>query len=104
MTPHTASVLRYRPHIDGLRAIAALAVTFCSTKRHESIASGQVMPNSQGPRNGILEPQKLLCAIGKCAVAHNAASLYVDEEHLSALGALVAEPALETLWSAEPSG
>ena len=49
----------------------------------------------------ILEPQNLLCADGKCAIAHNTESLYVDEEHLSALGAMVTEPAFEPIWSAE---
>ncbi|MBS0419223.1 MAG: acyltransferase [Proteobacteria bacterium] len=52
----------------------------------------------------ILEPQELLCAGGKCAVANNADSLYVDDEHLSALGAMVTEPAFEMIWRAGPAG
>jgi hypothetical protein len=47
----------------------------------------------------ILEPQSSLCASGMCAIARNTESLYVDEEHLSALGALVAKPALEPIWT-----
>jgi peptidoglycan/LPS O-acetylase OafA/YrhL len=46
----------------------------------------------------ILEPQSSLCGSGMCAIARNTESLYVDEEHLSALGALVAKPALEPIW------
>jgi len=46
----------------------------------------------------ILEPQDSLCGDGMCAIARNTESLYVDEEHLSALGAMVAKPALEPIW------
>jgi peptidoglycan/LPS O-acetylase OafA/YrhL len=46
----------------------------------------------------ILEPQNSLCDGGMCAIARNTESLYVDEEHLSALGAMVAKPALEPIW------
>jgi len=46
----------------------------------------------------MLEPQNALCSGGMCAIARNTASLYVDEEHLSALGAMVAKPALEPIW------
>jgi len=52
----------------------------------------------------MLEPQEFLCAGGKCAVANEAASLYVDDEHLSALGAMVAAPAFEMIWRAGPAG
>jgi peptidoglycan/LPS O-acetylase OafA/YrhL len=54
----------------------------------------------------ILKPQDLLCAGGVCAIERNGAPLYSDEEHLSELGAMVSEPALEAIWntrsSAEP--
>jgi SGNH domain (fused to AT3 domains) len=49
----------------------------------------------------ILEPQNFLCAGGMCAITSNDSSLYVDNEHLSALGAMVAEPALEAIWDGE---
>jgi peptidoglycan/LPS O-acetylase OafA/YrhL len=49
----------------------------------------------------ILEPQNCLCAGGKCAIARGDVSLYADEEHLSAAGAMVAEPALEAIWAAQ---
>jgi len=52
----------------------------------------------------ILQPQELLCASGRCAVANNDDSLYEDDEHLSALGAMVTEPVFERIWGAVPTG
>jgi peptidoglycan/LPS O-acetylase OafA/YrhL len=49
----------------------------------------------------ILEPQNCLCAGGKCAIARGDVSLYTDDEHLSAPGAMVAEPAIEAIWAAQ---
>ena len=46
----------------------------------------------------ILKPQDLLCAGGMCSIARNGASLYTDDEHLSELGAIISEPALEAIW------
>ena len=46
----------------------------------------------------ILKPQDFLCAGGMCSIAHNHAPLYSDDEHLSELGAMIAEPALEAIW------
>ena len=53
-------------------------------------------------RFGILRPQDFLCAGGMCAIARNDASLYVDDEHLSELGAALSEPALEPIWNGGP--
>lgn len=47
----------------------------------------------------ILKPQDYLCADGRCAISRNDLPLYSDGEHLSPLGAAVAEPALEAIWS-----
>jgi len=49
-----------------------------------------------------LKPQDFLCAGGKCAIVRDSASLYADDEHLSELGALVCEPALEAIWDRGP--
>jgi hypothetical protein len=49
----------------------------------------------------ILEPQNYLCAGGKCAIARGEVSLYTDDEHLSAPGAMVAAPAIEPIWAAQ---
>jgi peptidoglycan/LPS O-acetylase OafA/YrhL len=46
----------------------------------------------------ILKPQDLLCAGGMCSIARNDAPLYSDDEHLSELGAMITEPALEPIW------
>ena len=51
----------------------------------------------------VLEPQNSLCAGGKCAISRGDVSLYADEEHLSAPGAMVAKPALEPIWAGEIS-
>jgi peptidoglycan/LPS O-acetylase OafA/YrhL len=45
-----------------------------------------------------LRPQNLLCAGGMCSIARNEAPLYVDDEHLSELGAMISEPAIEAIW------
>jgi len=50
----------------------------------------------------ILKPQDLLCAGGMCSIARNDAPLYGDDEHLSELGAMIAEPALEAIWDTRP--
>ena len=47
----------------------------------------------------ILKPQDYLCADGRCAISRNDLPLYSDGEHLSPLGAEVAAPALEAIWS-----
>ena len=49
----------------------------------------------------ILKPQDLLCAAGICSIEQNDAPLYSDDEHLSLLGAMTAEPALEAIWNTE---
>jgi peptidoglycan/LPS O-acetylase OafA/YrhL len=46
----------------------------------------------------ILKPQDELCAGGTCAIARIDAPLYTDPEHLSELGAMISEPALEAIW------
>jgi hypothetical protein len=46
----------------------------------------------------ILKPQDLLCSGGLCSIARDDAPLYSDDEHLSELGAMIAEPALEAIW------
>jgi peptidoglycan/LPS O-acetylase OafA/YrhL len=53
----------------------------------------------------ILKQQDLLCSGGMCSIARNNVPLYSDDEHLSELGALIMEPALEAIWDAgsEPS-
>jgi hypothetical protein len=33
-----------------------------------------------------------------CSIARDDVSLYVDNEHLSELGAMISEPALEAIW------
>jgi hypothetical protein len=45
-----------------------------------------------------LKPQDFLCAGGMCSIAQNDAPMYSDDEHLSELGAKIAEPALESIW------
>ena len=47
----------------------------------------------------ILKPQDYLCADSRCAISRNDLPLYSDKEHLSPLGAEVAAPALEAIWS-----
>jgi peptidoglycan/LPS O-acetylase OafA/YrhL len=53
----------------------------------------------------IIKPQDLLCAGGMCSIERDDAPLYSDDEHLSELGAMTVEPALEAIWDArsEPS-
>jgi hypothetical protein len=46
----------------------------------------------------ILKPQDELCAGGMCSIARIDAPLYTDGEHLSELGAMISEPALEAIW------
>ena len=46
----------------------------------------------------ILTPEDFLCAGGMCSIARQDAPLYTDEEHLSELGAILSEPALEAIW------
>jgi peptidoglycan/LPS O-acetylase OafA/YrhL len=45
-----------------------------------------------------LKPQDFLCAGGMCSIAQNDAPMYSDDEHLSELGAMIAEPSLEAIW------
>jgi peptidoglycan/LPS O-acetylase OafA/YrhL len=47
----------------------------------------------------ILRPEDLLCAGGVCAVERGGRPFYMDDEHLSPLGALAAGPAFERIWS-----
>jgi peptidoglycan/LPS O-acetylase OafA/YrhL len=47
----------------------------------------------------ILRPQDLLCASGMCSIARNDAPLYVDNEHLSEVGAITSQAALEAIWN-----
>jgi peptidoglycan/LPS O-acetylase OafA/YrhL len=51
----------------------------------------------------ILKPQDLLCAGGMCSIERKGAPLYSDEEHLSELGAMLSEPALEAIWDTRAS-
>jgi peptidoglycan/LPS O-acetylase OafA/YrhL len=46
----------------------------------------------------ILRPQDILCAGGRCAIASGEAPLYLDNEHLSATGAMLVQPALEAIF------
>lgn len=46
----------------------------------------------------ILRPEDFLCAGGACAVVRDGRSLYLDSEHLSPAGALIVQPAFETIW------
>jgi hypothetical protein len=46
----------------------------------------------------ILKPQDLLCSGGMCSIARNDVPLYSDDEHLSELGAMIAEPVFEAIW------
>ena len=46
----------------------------------------------------ILKPQDELCAGGVCSITRLDAPLYTDGEHLSELGAMISEPALEAIW------
>ena len=48
----------------------------------------------------ILKPEDSLCAGGMCSIARVDAPLYTDGEHLSELGAMIAEPALGAIWDA----
>jgi hypothetical protein len=47
----------------------------------------------------LLRPQDILCAGGLCAIARGADPLYVDDEHLSATGAMLVEPAFEAVFT-----
>jgi hypothetical protein len=47
----------------------------------------------------ILKPQDILCAGGTCAIARGEAPLYVDDEHLAPMGAVMVEPALEAVFT-----
>jgi peptidoglycan/LPS O-acetylase OafA/YrhL len=47
----------------------------------------------------ILRPQDILCAGGPCAIARGEAPLYNDDEHLSPLGAVIVEPALDAVFT-----
>jgi peptidoglycan/LPS O-acetylase OafA/YrhL len=46
----------------------------------------------------IIKQQDLLCSDGMCSIARNDVPLYSDDEHLSELGAMLTEPALEVIW------
>jgi peptidoglycan/LPS O-acetylase OafA/YrhL len=47
-----------------------------------------------------LKPQDLLCEDGMCSLTRNDALLYSDAEHVSEPGAMICEPALESIWDA----
>lgn len=49
----------------------------------------------------ILKPQDILCAGGMCSITRNGAPLYSDDEHLSELGAIIIEPAVEAIWDTQ---
>ena len=52
----------------------------------------------------VLKPQDILCADGMCSIVRYDAPLYADEEHLSELGAMLSEPALEAIWDSSIDG
>lgn len=66
------------------------------TQQHSAAAIFSRLQKRYGFR--ILEPQDQLCAGGMCSIARIDAPLYTDGEHLSELGAMISEPALEAIW------
>jgi peptidoglycan/LPS O-acetylase OafA/YrhL len=82
-----------RLHLDREFRIGRIAY---EAQQHSAAAIFAVLQKRYGFR--ILKPQDLLCAGGLCSVAHDDAPLYIDVEHLSELGAMVSEPALEPIW------
>jgi hypothetical protein len=82
-----------RLHLD--REFRISRVTY-EAQQHSATAIFARLQKRYGIR--ILKPQDLLCAGGMCSIARNDAPLYTDEEHLSELGAMISEPALEAIW------
>jgi peptidoglycan/LPS O-acetylase OafA/YrhL len=82
-----------RLHLD--REFRISRVTY-EAQQHSAAAIFARLQTRHGFR--ILKPQDLLCAGGMCSIARDDAPLYADEEHLSELGAMISEPALESIW------
>jgi hypothetical protein len=82
-----------RLHLD--RELRISRVTY-EAQQHSAAAIFARLQKRYGFR--ILKPQDLLCAGGMCSIARNDAPLYRDGEHLSELGAMISEPALEAIW------
>jgi peptidoglycan/LPS O-acetylase OafA/YrhL len=82
-----------RLHLDREFRISRVAY---EAQQHSAAAIFARLQKRHGFR--ILKPQDWLCAGGMCSIARNDVSLYVDGEHLSELGAIISEPALEAIW------
>ena len=82
-----------RLHLD--REFRISRVTY-EAQQHSATAIFARLQERYGFR--ILKPQDLLCAGGMCSIARNDVSLYIDNEHVSELGAMISEPALEAIW------
>jgi peptidoglycan/LPS O-acetylase OafA/YrhL len=82
-----------RLHLD--REFRISRVTY-KAQQHSAAAIFARLQKRYGFR--ILKPQDLLCAGGMCSIARNDVPLYTDGEHLSELGAMISEPALEAIW------
>jgi len=82
-----------RLHLDREFRISRVAY---EAQQHSAAAIFARLQKRYGFR--ILKPQDWLCAGGMCSIARDDVSLYVDNEHLSELGAMISEPALEAIW------
>jgi hypothetical protein len=82
-----------RLHLDREFRISRVAY---EAQQHSATAIFARLQKRYGIR--LLKPQDLLCAGGMCSIARNDVPLYTDEEHLSERGAMISEPALETIW------
>jgi peptidoglycan/LPS O-acetylase OafA/YrhL len=82
-----------RLHLDRELRISRVAY---EAQQHSAAAIFARLQKRYGFR--ILKPQDLLCAGGMCSIARNDAPLYRDGEHLSELGAMICEPALDAIW------
>jgi peptidoglycan/LPS O-acetylase OafA/YrhL len=82
-----------RLHLDREFRISRVAY---EAQQHSAAAIFERLQKRYGFR--ILKPQDLLCAGGMCSIARNDVPLYIDGEHLSELGAMISEPALEAIW------
>jgi peptidoglycan/LPS O-acetylase OafA/YrhL len=83
----------HRLHLDREFRISRVAY---EAQQHSAAAIFARLQKRYGFR--ILKPQDLLCAGGMCSIARNDVPLYIDGEHLSELGAMISEPALEAIW------
>jgi peptidoglycan/LPS O-acetylase OafA/YrhL len=85
-----------RLHLDREFRISRFAY---EAQQHSAAAIFARLQKRYGFR--ILKPQDMLCAGGMCSIVRDEAPLYVDGEHLSEFGAMIAEPALEAIWDAK---